>query len=201
MQPRGKHNTQSDFYIKTASASPAQLRWWCCPGRRFVAIMKTSKARWLLQRLWAAFLCEGACVFGMRVAWDNLLQCACCTPAKHPGPGRCWNLTAAVAASAACFVFVHASRRPKRKTDRERKTEKERDREKEHTRGGSHADFWWLIKIPTLSRAVHHSRIWAAGDCGPNERWQRLNTCRNRSDSYCHVHCAPLSLKFIEKGT
>lgn len=46
MQPRGKHNTQSDFYIKTASASPAWLRWWCCPGRRrFVAIMKTSKAR------------------------------------------------------------------------------------------------------------------------------------------------------------
>lgn len=29
MQPRGKHNTQSDFYIKTASASPAWLRWWC----------------------------------------------------------------------------------------------------------------------------------------------------------------------------
>lgn len=25
MQPRGKHNTQSDFYIRTASASPAQL--------------------------------------------------------------------------------------------------------------------------------------------------------------------------------
>lgn len=33
MQPRGKHNTQSDFYIKTASASPAQLASWsslCC---------------------------------------------------------------------------------------------------------------------------------------------------------------------------